>query len=393
MRAFLRGFRRVKHESACRSLPRLHCALASAIAALLAACGGSPSAPEPDLSAPPGEFSGALAWTELTELAKGPRALGSEGAEAARQHIRARMAALGIAVESLTTTSESKDFGPLSFTHLVATLPGVSRDRIVLIAPYDSGRYDGFAFVGANDGASGAALLLELARVLAGRERPYTVQLVWLEGEGRLGHGSADERELRWLGSRSLADHWAQTGQLDGIRLLVSFNRVCDADLRIARDSGSHREHRESFWKAARRLGLGEVFSSSRGYESVESSHVAFRDHGVRPVVAIEDTAFGGKEAPGIYAGRDDVLAHCAPESLEAVGRVASEAVESIATRLAKIDRFSRMPSAETPARSQAPVQPTVGDDAVNPAPSAEPAESSSPNGANAEVPDAADRR
>ncbi len=345
-------------------------ALTVAITAGLTACSGPPPEPEPR-TGPPGDFAGAHAWAELEALAQEPRPLGSDGAEAARGLITARLAAAGIAVEALTTTVESQGFGPLALTHLVATLPGASGDRIVLVAPYDSGKYDGYSFVGANDGASGAAVLLEVARVLAGRALPYTVELVWLEGEGRLGHGSGDERELRWLGSRGVAQRWAETGHLAGIRLLVSVNRICDADLRIARDSGSHREYREGFWKAARRLGFGEAFPPTRGYESVVSSHVAFRESGVRPVVAIEDTAFGGDEVPGLYAGKDDVTEHCAPESLEVVGRVAVEAVESISARLAKIDRFARMPSLEAP-------------------PPAPAAEASPPSGATPETPDAA---
>jgi hypothetical protein len=267
-------------------------------------------------------------------------------------------------------------------THLVAVLPGASADRIVLVAPYDSGSYDGYSFVGANDGASGAALLLEMARVLAGRSLPYTVELVWLEGEGRLGHGGGDERELRWLGSRGLAERWAANGHLAGIRLLVSFNRVCDAELHVARDSGSHREFRESFWRAAHRLGLGDAFSPSRGYESVASSQVAFRERGVRQVVAIEDTAFGGDEAPGRYAGKGDVIAHCSRESLTAVGRVAVEAVGSISAQLAKIDRFARMPSAEPEAKKptpEAPLEPE-GESTAPPAPAGEnAAEASAP--------------
>ena len=337
--------------------------------------------PAPDPNAARGEFSGALAWADLEDLAQGPRALGSEGAEAARSHIKARLAAAGITVDTITTTAESKGFGPLALTHLVATLPGASPDRIVLIAPYGSGVYDGFEFVGANDGASGAALLIEMARALSARSLPYTVELVWLEGEGRIGHGTGDERELRWLGSRGLAQRWAETGHLHGIRLLVSFNRVCDADLRIARDSGSHREFREEFWRVARHLGVSDAFSSTRDYESVDASIAPFRDLGVRAVVAIEDTAFGGDEAPGLYAGREDVIAHCAPESLEVVGRVAVETVTSIATRLAKIDRFARTPTAE-------PEPQPMGESAVPPAPPTA-AEASAPAGTHPETPDA----
>ena len=380
----------MKHRNPLGSVPPLRRALAAA-ALGLAAC--SSPLPEPEAApADAGDFSGSLAWTELQELAEAPRPLGSDGAASARDVITKRLAASGIAVGTLSTTAESKGFGPLALTHLIAVLPGASADRIVLVAPYDSGSYDGFSFVGANDGASGAALLLEVARVLAGRSLPYTVELVWLEGEGRLGHGTGDERELRWLGSRGLAERWSETGHLSGIRLLVSFNRVCDADLHVARDSGSHREFRESFWKAAHRLGLGDAFSADRRYESVASSHVAFRERGVRQVVAIEDTAFGGDDAPGRYAGKEDVIEHCSRESLAAVGRVAVEAVGSISAQLAKIDRFARMPSAQpepSKPKSEAPLEPE-GESAA-PAPGGEKAaEASDPGSANPVAPDAA---
>jgi peptidase M28-like protein len=315
-------------------------------AAGLAACGSAAPQPKADPGAEAGQFSGSQAWTDLEALASAPRPLGSEGAEAARSYITTRLATEGIAVETVSTTAQSAGFGPLALTHLVATLPGSSPDRVVFIAPYDSGLYDGFSFVGANDGASGAAVLLELARALKAHPLPYTVELVWLEGEGRIGLGSGEEREQRWLGSQGLAEQWAKSGHLNGIRLLVSFNRVCDADLRIARDLGSHREFREVFWKSARRLGYTDEFPIARGYETLVGSHTAFHDRSVRAVVAIEDSAFGGDDPPGLYANSDaDTLSHCAPESLAVVGNTSIEAVGSIAKRLSKIDRFVRMPA------------------------------------------------
>ena len=51
----------------------------------------------------------------------------------------------------------------------------------------------------------------------------------------------------------------------------------------------------------------------------------------------------------------EDVLEHCGPDSLQIVGRVAVAAVESIATRLAKIDRFARTPSVEPVPQPEAP--------------------------------------
>src|SRR5512138_1727961 len=74
--------------------------IAAALVLGLSACnGGGSSAPEPEPDATIGEFSGARAWEDLEALAKAPRALGSEGAEAARSHITTRLSAAGLAVE------------------------------------------------------------------------------------------------------------------------------------------------------------------------------------------------------------------------------------------------------------------------------------------------------
>jgi hypothetical protein len=235
--------------------------------------------------------------------------------------------------------------------HLSVTLPGASPDRFLLMAPYDSSRFASFEFVGANDGASSAALLLELARVLKARSLPYTTQLVFLDGEGRAdGDGEGPTRE-RWYGSAGLAERMREAGELEGIRLLVAFHQVCDADLHIARDLSSHRVHREEFFKAARRLGRPGPFPTDRGFETVDASDDAFRERGVRAVVALSDTHYGGDAAPGAFAeSADDTVERCAPESLEAVGVVTLEALATIGRRLAKIDRFTRSPLAEAEA-------------------------------------------
>ena len=344
---------------------------------LVLACGGSPPVvsdppPRPVAVVEPGDvFSKDLAWGDLEFLAAlGPRPPGSDAAAGARRHLRDRLEGWGIEVRDLTTELEVEGGEKLALDHLAATIPGRSADRFVLVAPYDSGAYAEFAFRGVNDGASGAALLVEVARVLAGRELPYTIDLVWLAGEGRLGGALGADSDLRWLGSASLAEQWRSEGRLDGIRLLVSFNRVCDADLQIARDLGSHRAHREEFWRAARRLGRGSEFPPAAPYESFVSSHTAFERSGLRRIVVIEDTAFGGDEPPGVHAGEGDSIEHCSAASLESVGVVALEALETIAKRLAKIDRFARAPTAE--AEAEPPV-PAPEPEAEPPAPAPEP--------------------
>lgn len=303
----------------------------------------APRVEEPVASVPPplDVFSADRAWADLQALeAIGPRVAGLPATGRAFAYLAERAEAAGLRWSALATTTASR----VEHRHGVITLPGASSDLILLVAPFDSSRIPGIDFVGVNDGASGAALLLELARVFSQRALPYTIQLLFLEGEGQRGEaGDA----LRFSGSRAVAATMADAEELDRVRLLVAFNQVCDADLRIARDLDSHRMHREEFFRAARRVGRVDAFRIDQPFETVAASHSQFRARGVRPVVAIVDTVFGGDQAPGFYAGTsDDNTAHCAASSLETVGLVSLDAISAIGQRLAKIDRFSRAPLA-----------------------------------------------
>jgi hypothetical protein len=137
---------------------------------------------------------------------------------------------------------------------------------------------------------------------------------------------------------------------LDQIRLALLIGSACDPELRIARDLLSRRIYREEFWRAASRLGHAEAFSAT-DYESTDAGHAALSDTGLRRVVALVDTSFGGDEPPGVYAGTaDDDLEHCSIDSLEIVGSVSLEGLATISKRLAKIDRFAESPVAEAQA-------------------------------------------
>jgi len=352
----------------------------AALALLLllgAGCESSlPPPPEPSMTepAPPplDVFSAARAWSDLLALTSaGPE---PSGLDAARAHLVAELGALGVEAREIETpipdaappaapseneegtdpsppppaedssnASPAADVAP-SLRHVVATLPGASPNLFVLVAPFD-GALGHPPPLGGNEGASGAALLLELTRVLSTRALAYTTRVVFLEGEG-----SVELLGPHWRGSRGLALHMEEEGELDSIRLLVALDRICDADLHIARDIGSHRMYREEFFKAARRLRRQGAFPGGQSFERVHASHLPFLDRGVRGSVAIVDTHLGragaedGDETAGGSAGPSG---RCVSESLETVGLVTLETLDTIARRLEKIDRFSRSPLIE----------------------------------------------
>lgn len=314
--------------------------------------------PAAEESTPPplGTFSAERALADDVALAE-RRAQAGDGSYAElRGYVATQLAATKLVVETIETPgvqdASTGVAASRSWSQLVATAPGASPDLFVLVArlaeagPPQSGE-------ALREEVSGAALLLELARVLSTRTLPYTTRFVWVEGDGRASGDGEGSVGGELSGSSALLASWKARGDLDRIRLLVALGRVCRDDLRIARDLRSSRVHRENFYEAAVRAGRVSTFPRSQEYESVDASHLAFRSAGVRPIVAL--TATSGVPFEGHT---------CTAQSLDAVGVVTLEALNAIGTTLAKIDRFARAPLASpgestAPPATTTPAQPT----------------------------------
>jgi hypothetical protein len=295
-------------------------------------------------------FSADRVWRDLQALTDiGARPVGSRGNDRARDYLRAELEDLGVEVESWEVdyasargrSSDATD-PEIRVTNLSAVIPGTqSQDRFLLVAPFDSRSFDDFEFIGANDGASGAAVVLEIARALAADPLPYATEIVFLDGESPFSSPDGQGGLYREIGSLGLASRLQGAGS-SGVRLLVYLNRVGDADLRIARDLVSHRIYREEFWKAAAALDRTRAFPRDAAFENAGIAHQYFTQIGLREIVSIVDTSFGGDQPPGLYAGTaQDTIDRCSPDSLETVGVVVLEALDAISKRLGKIDRFA----------------------------------------------------
>ena len=334
----------------------------------------TPSAPMPPLPAVVADFSGDTAFEHLRALtALGPRVAGTPEADQTRAYLRSEIEKLGLAVEERRFSGPPGPDGiPRELVNLVAVIPGASPQLFVLTAPYDTRGFDSFRFVGANDGASAPALLLELARVIQAHPLPYTTWIVFLDREAPRAGDPTGEPLL--AGSSVLAKQLLEGVGPASVRLVVSFQQVGDADLRIARDLRSHRLFREEFWLAAARLGRSEAFRAGDRFESPSGSHQSFLAAGFRGVVLISDPSYGGDEPPGAWANsEDDTEERCSPQSLATVGMVTLEALEQIGERLAKIDRYAKKatPPPPAPAPSQEPTgtEPAVTPPAETPPP------------------------
>ncbi|MEM7412423.1 MAG: fused MFS/spermidine synthase [Myxococcota bacterium] len=318
--------------SSHRSSRRRAAALTLSLA-LVFAC-ASPPAPAPPAVAPEAgsgfEPERAMAhWAALHAMRD--RSLGSAGADEARAYLRAELEALGLSlVEQRFPIERVKTGNERLLRNLVAEIPGASSDVFLLVTPYDTHASRDVRARPATD-ASGAAVMLELARVLSEKSFPYTVWLAFLEGEAP--PEDETEKSRSDHGSRALARRLRFLEANADVRLVVATEHVCDAGLRIARDRQSHRNTRSAFWRAAQRVGHGETFPRTARYESPRASHRALLDAGFRNAVALVGSTAGDAAS--------SVSDDCSPESLAAVGDVTLAALDRTGKRFAKIDRYA----------------------------------------------------
>jgi hypothetical protein len=285
-------------------------------------------------------FSGA----HVVETAQ--RLVSQEGDSASGEDLAQRrgaimelLSALGVPNEEWLLASASDAVVPDADTPtstplnaVVGVLDGGSDDLLLLLAGDEPSDRGGVA-LDPIDRVSGTAALLELARVLAARPRPYGVWLGFLDD-------SRPDAALDFEASELFLEELARRGVLPRVRLVVLFGSLLDPDLRIDRDLRSHRVHRETFWESARALGLEDVFSRDAPFGSPESAHVVWLAGGFRNVVAIVgEPSSRSSEA----RTQEDTTAEIATR-LDEFGVVVLDTLARIAARFEGIDGFAKSP-------------------------------------------------
>ena len=210
-----------------------------------------------------------------------------------------------------------------------ATIPGSLPGVVVVGAHFDTKPGIGSEFVGANDGASGVAVVLELARSLPRRLRGPAVQLVLFDAEEARGDRPFELDGTR--GSGQYVSTAASGGGLgvaprDEIRAMVLFDMVGDCDLAIPREGYSDPRLYDLFAQAADELrGSPAPFEGTRAV--ILDDHLPFLEQGI-PAVDLIDFEYGPGNA-WWHTPQDSLDKVCA-ESLDAVGEAALLAIPRI---------------------------------------------------------------
>ena len=273
------------------------------------------------------KFDGARAFAHVREQVNiGPRPAGSTGAERTRAYITAHLKSLGIATEEQRFEAATP-VGKIRMVNLRAMLPGTSGTagpRLIIASHYDTKLFKEFPFVGANDGGSSTAVLLELATALKDHKFALPIELLFFDGEESVIEWKNDDHTY---GSRYYVDAARKSGGLKDIRALVLVDMVGDRDLRIQREPGSTEWLTDLIWAAAKRIGRKEFIDD---LFAVEDDHVPFLRAGV-PAVDLIDLDY-----PAWHTA-DDTLDKVAPESLQAVGDVILAALPDLIEKLKSV--------------------------------------------------------
>ena len=267
--------------------------LVIALLAVLAGAAGWTYGPSEE-TARPDRFDSTGAWGFLKrQVALGPRPAGSQTSrelgEILRRSIpRGRFQAV-----------------PGGLRNVVGTIPGRNpRRKIVLGAHYDSKDLAGF--VGANDSASGTAVVRQLARTIKPRRLGPTLVVVFFDGEEAPRGKDAEFERYGLRGSRVAARAFRSA------EAAIVLDFVGDKELAVPRDQFSSRRLWTKLQAAARRTGHARHFPA-REQGAVLDDHVPFIRAGV-PAIDLIDFDF-----PCWHRTCDDLTA-VSPRSLDAVG-------------------------------------------------------------------------
>ena len=299
-----------------------------ALGALVACADGAPNAATTPGSAsgsgslPTPTFNADSAYAHVVkQVAFGPRVPGTPGHAAQLAWMTEYLRARADTVVLQAFEHEASDGTLLRLSNVFVRFRPAETQRLLVLAHWDTrptadnerNSEDRVKPIpGANDGASGTAVLLELANVLSRNSPPIGVDLLFVDGED-YGPGEPD----MYLGAKHFATDLGGYKPLYGVLL----DMIGDQNP-VYRIEGNSQERApeviERVWRMADELGYGRTFvRQSGGY--ISDDHIPLNQAGIRTINII-DFDYGPGNA--YWHTLEDDLDRTAPRGLGTVGTV-----------------------------------------------------------------------
>ena len=274
-------------------------------------------------------FKGKAAFAYLVKQTDfGPRNPNSEGHEACLKFLEEtlRRSAHQVRLQHFTHRGYGEE---LWLTNVIASFRPELQDRVLLCAHWDTrpraerdanGLRRNQPILGANDGASGVAVLLHLADLMKASPPPLGVDIVLFDGED---YGVEGDLSNYLLGSRIFVSEKPSDYRP---RFGILLDMVGDKVLELPKEQNSiHLAPGivELVWNKARELGI-KPFASKVG-EAIFDDHLPLNEAGIKTIDIIDFNY--PDETNRFWHTHNDVPENCSAESLEAVGTVLTHIV------------------------------------------------------------------
>jgi hypothetical protein len=267
-------------------------------------------------------FSGQRSFEYLQkQVSFGPRVPGTDNGAICRKYFREFLGNLGARIDMVSFLHIDKITGKeIPMINIIAHFRGkdANANTYLFAAHYDSrprAEYDpdstkrNMPIDGANDGASGIAVLMELANLISVKPPRANIDFALLDGED---WGLPGDHDEYFLGSKEFIKRSIK----EKYKFVIVIDMIGDSDLKIYREEYSSRyslELTNLIWNKAKKLGVN-AFVDSIGY-AILDDHISFMTIGLPSAVIIDFNY-------PYWHTTSDTPDKCSPKSLEAVGRV-----------------------------------------------------------------------
>nr|WP_246146844.1 M28 family peptidase [Rubripirellula lacrimiformis] len=291
--------------------------------------GNQSDAPESAASVPiPAQYDPDRAMGYLQKLCDfGPRPSGSEAMKSQQDYLQSFFADRGATVSMQTFDIRHPETGSdVTMANVIASW-GIDRPkRFLFCAHYDTRPFPDQdrrnrrgVFIGANDGASGTAALMELSHQFDRLPADIGVDIVLFDGEEFVFQQGRDDY---FLGSTFFAQKYKAAPPSVPYQSGILLDMVGDRELKIFYEANSLRYARDvakSVWRVADQLGVDAFVPRSR--HEIQDDHLPLNQIAGIPTIDLIDFDYPrpGIGAPSYWHTEQDIPANCSGDSLAAV--------------------------------------------------------------------------
>jgi len=271
-------------------------------------------------------FDGDSAYKYLEALcAIGPRPSGSKGMAAQQELIVKHFTDLGASVQKQTfKVRHPLDGSAVEMSNIIVSWNPEAKTRYLVCTHYDTRPFPDRdptnpkgTFVGANDGGSSSAILMELGRHMHLLRGKNGVDFIYFDGEELV----FNENDPYFYGSKHFAQEYRMQPPTHRYRQGLLLDMVGDANLVIRQEGNSVRMARYvvgDVWGAAKRLGVDEFDQKVMG-PTVSDDHLPLNETAKIPTADLIDFDYP------YWHTEQDTPDKCSAASLEKVGKVTYE--------------------------------------------------------------------